>query len=70
MPVSGESPTWLHDSCRVLLADRHRLLLLDTVSKATRELLSVAPDEFDSVALSADRRTIYFRRATQRGDTW
>ena len=62
--------TWLHDSRRVLLTDRHRLLLFDTASKVTRELLSVAPDDFDSVALSADNRVIYFTRVTQQGDIW
>ena len=54
----------------MLLTDRHRLLLLDTTSKVTRELLSVAPDDFDSVALSADNRLIYFTRITQQGDIW
>jgi hypothetical protein len=54
----------------VLLIDRHKLLLLDMVSKVTRELLSVAPDNFDSVALSRDNRTLYFTRETQQGDVW
>ena len=67
---AGREATWLHDGRRVLLTDRHRLLLFDTASKVTRELLSIAPDNFDSVALSVDNRMIYFTRATQHGDIW
>ncbi len=61
---------WLHDSRRLLFTDRGKLFVLDTVSKSTREVLSIAPDEFDGVALSPDSRTIYFSRATQQGDIW
>ena len=67
---AGREATWLHDGRRVLLTDGHRLLLFDTASKVTRELLSIAPDDFDSVALSVDNRMIYFTRATQQGDIW
>ena len=66
----GTPWTWLNDGRRLLYTDRGRLLVLDSVSKGSRELLSVAPDDFDSVALSPDRRTIYFTRATQQGDIW
>jgi hypothetical protein len=66
----GESWTWLKDGRRFLFTHNRTLLVLDTVSKTTRKLLSVAPDDFDSVALSADNRTIYFTRATQQGDIW
>jgi len=50
--------------------------VLDGVSKKSRELLSVAPDDFDtqsggsSVALSPDNRAIYFTRASKQGDIW
>lgn len=61
---------WLSDGRRVLASDNGKLLVLDTVSKATKELFSVAPDDFDSVALSRDNRTIYFTRETRKGDIW
>ena len=67
---ASNDATWLHDGRRVLLTDRHRLLLLDTTSKVTREILSVAPDDFGSVALSVDNRMIYFTRVTEQGDIW
>jgi hypothetical protein len=61
---------WLHDSRRILISDRGKLFVLDSVSKSTREILSIAPDDFDGVALSPDNRTIYFSRATQQGNIW
>jgi eukaryotic-like serine/threonine-protein kinase len=66
----GEAWTWLNDSRRALFTHRGRLFIVDTVSKASHELLSVAPDEFDSVALSRDNRTLYFTRAKVQGDVW
>ena len=66
----GSAWTWLNDGRRLLFTYRGGLFVLDTVSKKSRELLSVAPDDFDSVALSADSRTIYFTRAVQQGDIW
>jgi Tol biopolymer transport system component len=66
----GTPWTWLNDGRRLLYTDGGRLLVLDSVSKTSRELLSAAPDDFDSVALSRDNRTIYFTRATKQGDIW
>ena len=63
----GESWTWLNDSRRALFTHRGRLFIVDAVSKATQELLSVAPDDFDSVALSRDNRTLYFTRRNTTG---
>ena len=66
----GQSWGWLNDSRRALFTQGGRLFIVDAVSKATQELLSVAPDDFDSVALSPDNRTLYFTREIQRGDIW
>jgi Tol biopolymer transport system component len=66
----GEAWTWLNDSHRALFTHHGRLFIVDAVSKASHELLSVAPDDFDSVALSRDNRTLYFTREIQRGDIW
>ena len=61
---------WLNDGRRLLYTYHRKLFVLDSVSKKSRELLSVAADDFNSVALSPDNRTIYFTRATQQGDIW
>ncbi len=62
--------TWLGDGRRLLYSNRGKLFVLDSVSKGFREILSVAPDDFDGVALSPDRRTLYFSRTTQQGNIW
>jgi Tol biopolymer transport system component len=62
--------TWLGDGRRLLYSNRGKLFVLDSVSKRSREILSVAPDDFDGVALSPDNRTIYFTRTTQQGNIW
>lgn len=67
---SGWSWAWLKDGRSVLYTSLRALLVLDTVSKTSRQLLSVDPDDFDSVALSPDSRTIYFTRAVQHSDIW
>jgi eukaryotic-like serine/threonine-protein kinase len=66
----GFGHCWLNDNRRALVTDRGKLFLVDTVSKDKRELLTIAPDEFESVALSADNRTIYFTREIRQGDIW
>jgi hypothetical protein len=58
----------LSDGRRLFYTLRGKLFVLDSVSKGVREVLSVAPDDFDSVALSRDNRTIYFTRARHQGD--
>ena len=65
-----EPAVWLQDSRRLLIRDQGALSLVDSHSKRVRELLSVAPDEIGSLALSADDRTIYFDRVTTEADIW
>jgi Tol biopolymer transport system component len=67
----GDSPIWLKDGRRLLFVDsRGGLFVVDTVSKAVRESLSIAPDIFERPALTADNRTLYFTRASAQGDIW
>jgi hypothetical protein len=54
----------------LLYTDRGKLFVLDRASKRSVEILSVAPDDFDSVDISSDNRTIYFTRSVRRGDIW
>jgi Tol biopolymer transport system component len=67
---AGKPWAWLNDGRRLLYTHHGKLFVLDSVSKSSRELLSVAPDDFDGVALSRDNRTLYFSRATRQGDVW
>jgi Tol biopolymer transport system component len=58
------------DGRRLLYTDRGKLFVIDRASKRSVEILSVAPDDFESVELSSDNRTIYFTRAVRQGDIW
>jgi hypothetical protein len=40
----GEDPVWLNDNCRLLFVAADKLLLLDTVTKRAKEILSVSPN--------------------------
>ncbi|HEY2152242.1 MAG TPA: hypothetical protein VGH34_15645 [Vicinamibacterales bacterium] len=46
------------------------MFVFDSVTKKSHEILSVAPDDFESVAISANNRSIYFTRATRQGNIW
>ena len=55
----AEYPQLLSDNRRILFSDQHRLLVLDTQSRAYREILSVAPQELDFFGRpSRDDRTV------------
>jgi hypothetical protein len=46
-------------------------MLIGSVTHATRELMSVAPDAMDlRWSISRDNRTIYFARQVQQADIW
>lgn len=67
----GEGPTWLSDSRRLLYWDSGKLLLLDTRSRASRQVLTTPPDsDYDDLALSPDNRVLYLARNTEQGDIW
>jgi len=66
----GTPITLLNDGRGLIYTYHRKLFVLDSVSKKSRELLSVAPDDFDSVTITRDNRTIYYTRATQQGDIW
>ena len=68
----GSDPVWLSDSRRLLYLDRGKIHLLDSQSGASRELLSIVPDEVArrGFAVSPDDRHIYFSVSTTEADVW
>jgi eukaryotic-like serine/threonine-protein kinase len=67
----GEGATWLSDSRHLLYWDNGRLLLLDTVSRTSRQVLTTPPgSEYNDFCLSRDDRTLYLARNTEEGDIW
>ena len=66
----GDRPVWLNDNRRVLFFSQDKLLLLDSQTRKVREILSVAPNRFQSLGLSKDGRVIYFSLQTTEADIW
>jgi Tol biopolymer transport system component len=67
----GESPTWLSDSRRLLYWDSGKLLLLDTLSRVSRQVLTIPPgSDYNDLSLSPDDRFLYLARNTEQGDIW
>src|SRR6266571_1817062 len=67
----GSFPVWLSDSRRLLFQDQSKLYLIDSQSKKSHEVLSVAPHEFgNGVTLPRDDRLIYFSLVTVEADIW
>jgi eukaryotic-like serine/threonine-protein kinase len=66
----GEWPVWLGDSRRLLFSHRGTLHLIDSVSRARQEVLSLPQNNLGSVGLSPDNRTIYFTVRAAEADVW
>jgi hypothetical protein len=65
----GESPTWLSDSRRLLYWDGDKLLLLDTQSRRSWQVLTISPgSDYGDLSLSPDDRVLYLARNTEQGD--
>jgi Tol biopolymer transport system component len=67
----GKIETWLSDSRHLLYQDSGRLLLLDTVSRTSRPVLTTPSySEYKAFRLSPDDRVLYMSRDTEQGDIW
>ena len=66
----GQRPVWLSDSRHLLFCSLGRLYLLDSLGGEPREILSVDPLEFQSFALSQDRRRLYVSVQSHEADIW
>jgi Tol biopolymer transport system component len=66
----GSRPVWLSDNRRVLFRDGDKIKLVDSQSRKTREVLSVAPNSIDSLSVSRDDHRIYFSVIVAEADIW
>jgi Tol biopolymer transport system component len=67
----GLGPVWLKDNRRLLFVRQEKLYLVDSQSKKTHEVLSVAPHNLDEkLALSQDNHMIYFSLSQTEADIW
>jgi Tol biopolymer transport system component len=67
----GGYPVWLPDNQHVLFVSGGKaFLVLDTVSKKTREVFSVKRDVIGPPQLSRDGHELYFSRRVTEADIW
>jgi len=67
----GQSATWLSDSRRLLYWDSGNLLLLDTLSRVSREVLTTpSGSDYEDLALGPDDDILYLARNTEEGAIW
>jgi hypothetical protein len=67
---SAADPFWLKDGRSLLFAEKSKIMLIDSRTHATRELMSVAPDTMELSAITRDNQTVYFVRYVQQEDIW
>jgi hypothetical protein len=62
---------WLEDGRRLLFCHQGRLNILDTVTGAVSEILSLLPYEFHWIFdITRDNRTIFFALVAREADVW
>ena len=66
----ADKPIWLNDGRRLLFDEKSKLVLIDSRTRATRELMSIAPDTMQLWSPTRDNRTIYFVRHVEQADIW
>lgn len=66
----GSRPVWLNDDRRLLFYSNGDIYLVDSLTKRTRKILSVAPGDIDGFTLSPDNRAIYFSLNSSEADVW
>jgi Tol biopolymer transport system component len=67
----GEGATWLSDSRHLLYRDSDQLFLFDTLSRTSRQVLTIPPgSDYNDFCLSPDDRVLYLARNTEEGDIW
>jgi Tol biopolymer transport system component len=67
---SGGKPIWLHDNRRLVYSDTSSVYLLDTISRQTHKLLSIAPYQNSDVTITRDNRHLYVSVRAIEADVW
>jgi serine/threonine protein kinase/sugar lactone lactonase YvrE len=61
---------WLNGSRKLLYVRQGKLMILDTESKKSQEVLSVLPEVISLFTVSRDNRTLYVVRSSYESDIW
>jgi Tol biopolymer transport system component len=68
---SGSNVTWLSDSRRLIYKDGNKLMLVDTVTKKSHEILTFQPgSDLNNPVTTFDDRWIYFDHSANGSDIW
>ena len=67
---SVRSPIWLKDGRQILFGEESRLRLIDSKTRTTRDVLSIAPDRLDLWSVTRDNTAAYFVRSAAKADIW
>jgi eukaryotic-like serine/threonine-protein kinase len=66
----GNMPVWLNDDRRIFFLQGEQAYLVDSQTKRLQSIFSVAPNQLQSLAVSADNRTLILGVATSESDVW
>ncbi len=66
----GVWPSWLNDERRILFHQRDQAYVVDSQTKRLHSILSVAPNQLQSIVPSPDNRVLYFELAITEADIW
>ncbi len=66
----GTRPVWLSDNRRLIFYRKDKIYALDNQTKTSTEILSVAPNRLQNVAISKDNRTIFYTKQKTEADIW
>jgi len=70
-PARGADPVWLRDGRRLLFRQEGPILLLDTATGRTQEVLKPPPgSSFSFFDVAPNDRTLYVAQQTWEGDLW
>jgi Tol biopolymer transport system component len=70
LTTSGGRPIWLNDNRRLIYSDGSSAYLIDTVSRQTHELFSVAPYQNPDMTVSRDSRSLWVSVRANEADVW
>jgi Tol biopolymer transport system component/serine/threonine protein kinase len=66
----GNMPVWFNDDRRILFFQDQQAYLVDSQTKRLQPLFSVAPNQIQSLTVSADNRTLILSLVTTESDVW
>ena len=66
----GVFPVWLDDNRRLLFYQRDKIYLLDSQTKKSEEVMSVAPNRTQRITVSKDNRTAFYTLQKTEADIW